>query len=318
MILLNIGPSPMDFTLTQLTDMNSDKEDVRESASPIRISILIPSRKRSQILERMLKSIVLTTEYPEALEVLVCIDDDDEETLAMDMEKWPMVKRIVSPRQSMGKLNAICYARSTGDIIILGNDDIVVRTHGWDERIREEARRFPDQVYLLYPNDLMKGNRLSTFPVVSRTMCDTIISPFPAEYRGAFIDVHLLDIFRQLEGMGHKRIVYLDGVIFEHMHYRLGKSGFDATYRERNRFGDDRTFMALLEARLWAARRLDALIAGHKVEATSRLQEKRPAGGWFFHLAWDVLRGGVSPWPWRLRLFVWLCLRFAYKNLKRL
>jgi len=117
--------------------------------------------------------------------------------------------------------------------------------------------------------------------------------------------------------MGHKRIVYLDDVIFEHMHYRLGKSEFDATYRERDRFGDDRTFMALLEARLWAAKRLDALIAGCEVEIESRLQERRPPGGWFLHLAWDVLKGGSSPLLWRVRLFVWLCLRFGYKNLKR-
>lgn len=292
-------------------------DENQESVSPTRISVLIPTRKRPQILERMLESLVPTAEHPEALEVVVCIDDDDEETLALDLDRWS-VKRIVGPRQSMGKLNAICYARSTGGIVILGNDDIVVRTQGWDERIREAARRFPDQVYLLYPNDLMKGNRLSTFPVVSRAMCDAIISPFPAEYRGAFIDVHLLDIFRQLEGMGHKRIVYLDDVIFEHMHYRLGKSEFDATYRERDRFGDDRTFMALLEARLWAAKRLDALITGREVEIESRLQERRPPGGWFLHLAWDVLKGGSSPLPWRLRLFVWLCLRFVYKNLKRL
>ncbi len=284
---------------------------------PVRISVLIPTRKRPQLLERMLESLVPTAEHPEALEVVVCIDDDDDETLALDLDRWS-VKRIVGPRQSMGKLNAICYARSTGDIVILGNDDIVVRTQGWDERIREAARRFPDSVYLLYPNDLMKGNRLSTFPVVSRTMCDVIVSPFPAEYRGAFIDVHLLDVFRQLEGMGHKRIVYLDDVIFEHMHYRLGKSELDTTYSERDRFGDDRTFMALLEARLWAAKRLDALIAGREPELVSRLHEKKPSGGWFLQLAWAVLKGGSSPFLWRLRLFVWLCLRFGYKNFKGL
>ena len=218
----------------------------------------------------------------------------------------------------MGKVNAICYAHSTGDIIILGNDDVVVHTRGWDTRIRHEVERFPDQVYLFYPNDLYKGRKLSVFPVLSRITCDVIGDPFPADYRGAFIDVHIMDIFRQLEGCGHGRVSFLGDVVFEHMHYRLGKSTYDSTYRERDRFADDQTFMVLNGVRCWAVRRLKALIENTGSTPEERLKISKPAGGWFFQLAWNVLCTGSSPLSWRLRLFFWMWLRFIYRVAKRI
>lgn len=280
-----------------------------------RISILLPTRKRPDMLLRMLSSLFDTAKHPEMLEVVVYIDDDDTSTLELGFSSWN-VKRIVGPRQSMGKLNAACYAQSTGEVIILCNDDIIVRTKGWDMLIHRQIVRFPDEVYLLYPNDLYKGRRLAVFPILSRVTCDTIGDPFPADYRGAFIDVHVLDIFKQLQGRGHKRVVFLEDVVFEHMHYKLGKSVFDSTYRERNRFGDDRTFMLLINVRSWAAERLNALIEGVESTLSERLGSFRPAGGWFLRLTLNILSHGSSPLFWRLRLFAWLWLRFIYRNVK--
>jgi hypothetical protein len=265
----------------------------------------------------MLSSLFGLADRPERLEAVVYIDDDDTLTQELKFDAWN-VKRLVGPRQTMGRLNAICYAHSTGDIIILGNDDVVIRTQGWDARIRQEAKRFPDQVYLFYPNDLYKGRKFCVFPILSRAACDALGDPFPANYRGSFIDVHIMDIFKQLEGLNHRRIKYLDDVVFEHMHFRLGKSMHDATYKERERFGDDQTFMVLNGVRGWAVKRLQALIENTSPTPQERLRMSKPIGGWFFHLAWGVLRNGTSPISWRLKLFMWMCLRFIYRNARRI
>lgn len=280
------------------------------------ISILVPTRRRPAIFHRMLSSLFSLADSPGDFEVIVYIDDDDAETLALDVSPWNVVK-ITGPRQAMGKLNAACYARSRGNIIMLGNDDMVVRTRGWDTRVREEVGRFPDNVYLLYPNDLYKGKKICTFPILSRVTCDSIGDPFPADYRGAFIDIHVMDIFKRLRGYGHQRIVYLDEVVFEHMHYRLGKSEFDATYQERDRFGDDQAFLALNDARGWAVQRLKAIIDGIEPTPQERLISSRPTGGWFLQLTWNILRGSSSPFSWRIRLFFWMWFRFVYRNLKK-
>ncbi len=265
----------------------------------------------------MLESVFVTTDQPELVDVAVYIDDDDEDTLHIDLGAYN-VRRIVGPPQSMGTLNAACFAGTLGDIVILSNDDVIVRTKGWDTKIRTAAAEFPDQVYLFYPNDLFKGANLATFPILSRQTCDTIADPFPGEYRGAFIDVHIMDIFKQLKGAGHDRVVYLEDVVFEHMHYRLGKSEMDETYSNRDRFVDDKTFMALIGARQWAAQRLLALINGAYIDPDVLLDLLRPGAGWFFNLTWGVLFRGTSKPFWRLKLFIWLWLRFFYRHLKAL
>jgi glycosyltransferase involved in cell wall biosynthesis len=288
----------------------------KNSESPL-ISVLLPTRQRPDVLLKMLESLFGMADRPERLEAVVYIDDDDALTQKLKFDAWN-VKRLVGPRQTMGRFNAICYAHSTGDIIILGNDDMIVRTRGWDTCVRDAAGRFTDKVYLLYPNDLCKGSKICTFPILSRVTCDTIGDPFPADYRGAFIDVHVMDIFKRLYGFGHQRIAYLDDVIFEHMHYRVGKSEYDATYRERDRFGDDQTFLVLNNARGWAVQRLKAVIDGTGSTSQERLIVSRPVGGWFLQLTWNILYSGSAPLPWRIRLFFWMWLRFVYRNIKKL
>jgi hypothetical protein len=111
--------------------------------------------------------------------------------------------------------------------------------------------------------------------------------------------------------------VYLDEVIFEHMHYRIGKSKFDATYLERDRFGDDRTFLALNDARGRAELRLRCIISGQRPADQGRPASSHPANAWFPQLTWNVLRTGSLPASWRIRLFVWMWLRFAYQTVRK-
>ncbi len=296
--------------------MNINKHNEEESLSSVAplISVLLPSRKRPESLMRMLSSMFSTADEPSRIEVVIYIDDDDKFSQQLEFGTWN-VKRIVAPRQTMGRLNSICYARSTGKIVILGNDDVIVQTRGWDTKIRSATANFTDEVYLLYPNDMYKGQKLCTFPIVSRLTCDTIGDPFPADYKGAFIDVHIMDIFKQMEGYGHRRVRYLKDVVFEHMHYKLGKSNFDDTYRQRDRFGDDYTFVVLNDARGWAVKRLNALIVGRESTPAERLRSSKPVGGWFLNLTWNFLHGGSSPVRWRLRVFVWLWVRFLYNKI---
>lgn len=281
------------------------------------ISLLVPTRNRSDILVQMLDSVFATAARPELIEVVIYVDDDDPDTLSLDLRNWN-VRRITGQRLRMGALNAACFAASRGSIIILGNDDILIRTQGWDDLVRHATAQWGDEVYLLYPNDLYKLDKLCTFPIMSRLVCDTIGDPFPAEYRGAFIDVHLMDIFKQLEGGGHARIKFLGDVVFEHMHFRAGKSEPDATYLNRERFGDDKTFILLSRARSWAATRLLTLIEGTEPVPEARLQSHKPAGGWFIGLLVLVLGESKAPLRWRVKLFLQLCARLGYNKLSRL
>jgi ABC-type polysaccharide/polyol phosphate transport system ATPase subunit/glycosyltransferase involved in cell wall biosynthesis len=268
-----------------------------------RISLLLPTRGRPELLRRFLESVLARSERPELVEVVVYADVDDPSSHGFQVEGLE-VRTIVGPRASMGDYNTACLEGSRGDIVVLANDDVVIQTRGWDRKLREMHAAMQDRVYLAYPNDLFKGRGLSAFPILSRTTCRLLGEPFPHAYRGAFIDYHLLDIFKRLERHGHFRLIYLEDVVFEHMHYRTGKGDFDEIYGKRDRFGDDDTFIRMRDERNAAAQRLLAAIEGEAARRPLAAAAPTPP-----ELLKVSLLDRELPLSWRLRLFLWFLAR---------
>ncbi len=279
----------------------------------INFSVILPTRERPKQLERMLTSLFSTASKPDSLEVILYQDEDDIETNKIDakLEAWG-VERIIGPKLSMGKRLSTCIAASSGDVLFFLNDDVVVRTQDWDRLINEEVSKFSDQIYLLYPNDLFKGKSYATFPIISRKLCEIIVDPFPAAYEGSFLDIHIMDIFKRLQGEGGTKIKYLEDIVFEHLHFRAGKSEYDNTYENRIRFGDDRTFLTHAPVRQWCSSRLRAVILGVPVESVGKLTPPRKNEGWMVLGIWRLLADEGSTLTWRGRLFVWMMARYIY------
>lgn len=276
-----------------------------------RISLLLPTRGRPALVSRLFESIRDKTAHPGRMEVVLCMDDDDVGSHGISDSKIKITK-IIGPRRSMGAYNSACLEKSEGDIVILINDDMVIRTDGWDNLVRQLDQRFSDKIYLGYGNDLYKGRDLCAFPILSRRCCEALTDPFPEAYQGAFIDYHLLDIFRRLGCAGHDRIVYLENLVFEHMHFRSGKAQIDATYQARNRFGDDDTFLRLRDARSTTAR---FLISG--IEGASIQKQATSASSATASLMGATLLDRELPVRWAVRLFTWfLARRIASRILK--
>ena len=272
-----------------------------QGASP-RISLLVPTRGRAELLGRFLESVLARSERPDLVEVVAYADEDDPGSHGTKVEGLE-VRTIVGPRASMGHYNTACFEQSRGDIVVLGNDDVVIQTRGWDRKVRDMHAAMQDRVYLAYPNDLFKGRGLSAFPILARDTCLALGEPFPRTYRGAFIDYHLLDIFKRLQHHGHSRLIYLEDVVFEHMHYRTGKGDYDRTYGARGRFGDDNTFLRLRDERSAAAGKLAGAIEG-----APRPPAAAPAGAGLLRAS---LLDRELPLSWRLRLYLWFVARFA-------
>lgn len=286
-----------------------------------RISLLLPSRGRPALVERFLRSVVTQSTHPELIEVILCVDDDDIESHNIVSYELAL-KLVIGPRQTMGAYNTECLRHASGDITIAVNDDIIVQTRGWDEKVRELDARYPDGIYLGYGNDLFKGPKLCTFPILSRKTCSVIAEPYPQIYKGAFIDVHLMDIFRRLERRGYARIAYAEDIVFEHVHYRTNPDALDATYSGRSRFGDDPTFIGLVEARRLEADRLSALISGGTPETVPYPQQSaiEPISliGIVPLCVRKFLFDSDLPLSWRTYLFVWMVARYYFSQLRRI
>ena len=277
------------------------------------ISLLLPSRGRPAQLKRLFKSILEKTSNLDNVEIFLYLDEDDAQNYNFDNVAMKLT-RIIGPRMTMGAYNTACLKRSTNDVVILLNDDMVIRTDGWDKAILDLHNSIEDSIYLAYANDLFKKSRFCTIPILSRKTAELLIDPYPELYKGAFLDVHLFDIFKRLAKAGHDRIFYMDNVVLEHMHYRAGKADLDETYTSRDRFGDDETFILLSEMRMVSAGRLKAAITGGELPELPRIEPNNAISSGIttaiMNYSNAFLFDKTLPVMWRLQLFIWFLGRY--------
>lgn len=224
------------------------------------ISMLLPTRGRTEELARLLASIVETARRPGRIEVVLYVDEDDPASAEFTFADLALVKH-VGPPQSMGEMIGACYRLARRENVFLLNDDVVFRTGGWDDAVFAALEEFDDGVALVYGNDLHQGGRLPTFPILPRVVCDLLGGPAPADYFRSHIDAHLLDVFKCLRRLGHDRIRYLPEVVFEHLHPEAGKAAGRCGDGDARAADDETTWFAWAEQRRYAAWRLGRHIA---------------------------------------------------------
>jgi hypothetical protein len=146
---------------------------------------------------------------------VLVVDSDDPASLVRH-PRLNVRHVLVPPGQTMGALNSLGYEASVGDYVMLLNDDVIVRTPGWDTVARACFGRFPDPFVLVHVNDVLMRDNLCTFPLVSRAFCALAEGICPAEYQRYRIDDHIEDVFNLLAVLDERRVVYLPDVVFEH------------------------------------------------------------------------------------------------------
>lgn len=178
-------------------------------------SLIVPTHGRPGPLRRMLDSVARTASHAERIEVVLVVDADDPASLAAH-PRLTVRQVVVPPGRTMGELNNAGFAASAGDYIMLLNDDVIVRTPGWDAVALDCFARFPDPFALVHVNDTLIRDHLCTFPLTSRAYYELAGCVCPRAYRRYRIDDHIEDAFNMLAHLGERRTVYLPDVIFEH------------------------------------------------------------------------------------------------------
>jgi ubiquinone/menaquinone biosynthesis C-methylase UbiE len=184
----------------------------------IEFSFLLPTRGRTDQVQRFAASVIKTAANLNQIEVILCVDEDDAGSHQIDCSPLASRTVVVTAGISMGALNQACFTASQGRYIMLINDDVVVRTKEWDAKIRSLFRSIQDDILLVHVNDLLFRDKLCTFPILSRRAC-LEIGLCPLEYHRYRLDDHIFDTYCLLAHLGHKRIVYLEDVVFEHLNH---------------------------------------------------------------------------------------------------
>jgi hypothetical protein len=114
------------------------------------VSLLVPTRGRPDQIASMWASACATASRPNDLELVIYVDDDDP-TVLPDLGDATIIH---GPRIVLSDCWNKCAAAATGDILWLGNDDVLFRTPGWDpvDQTHQErmARGAGDNVAQLY------------------------------------------------------------------------------------------------------------------------------------------------------------------------
>lgn len=141
------------------------------------ISILLPARGRPTHLRRSVASLFELASSTNDLEIIVRLDDDDpqlreEIRILRDFPKSLDIHVYVSKRVGYANMHTMyngCAECARGDWLFLWNDDIEMKTSGWDHLLRE-APSFSIQ----FPRRDVTATTDYTLPAVGRPVYEAI------------------------------------------------------------------------------------------------------------------------------------------------
>lgn len=191
--------------------------------------VLVPTRGRPQNAQAFYDSWTVTTENADLL--FVC--DEDDPLLGTYKYRLPMMPRAslmtVPPKLRMcGALNFA--ANEVGfkyKYVGFMGDDHRCRTIGWDQIIRHEIGN--RETVIVYGNDMLQGEKMPTAVIMTNNIVQTLGYMVPPTLEHLCADLVWLDWANALDCR-----IYLDHVIFEHMHPANGKAMTDNGYQLAN------------------------------------------------------------------------------------
>ena len=197
------------------------------------LSLLCPTRERPALAARYAQSVSNTALYPERCEVLFYVDNDDPKLenyiqifdTVRESSSLARVGLITGPRKSVSISWNDLASQSEGDILIMGNDDVVFITKGWDVRLEQEAAKYEDDIYCLFFQDTEHNNpTFCAFPMVSRKWYETLGYFTPGVFNFQYCDTWISDLAERI-----KRKRKISDVTMEHRHWKTKKGQADAT-----------------------------------------------------------------------------------------
>ncbi len=191
------------------------------------ISILCPTRKRTNGLKRMWESAVDTADSSDDLELVLYVDYDDEETIDFLRSDLPEAMVIISNSEKpeiYSNLHNICCQKCTCDIFMSAADDIVFRSSSWDSDIIDTFQNINNSIGYVYPNDGHNGENLGTHGFFHKDWFNTLGYISPPIFSVDYSDNYVMDVAKNID-----RCFYKENIFIEHMHWTIGKSSFDST-----------------------------------------------------------------------------------------
>lgn len=205
------------------------------------ISLLVPTRGRPDRFAQMLASVRATAKAP--VEVCAWLDLDDLSEYPQDpgvrygAGERPYVDGVLCTSDLWNRALEL----ATGDILMMGADDITFRTRGWDVLVEQAFAEVPDRIVLVYPWDGTR-RKAPVNPCLSRRWVDAV-GFTPPGWPGWMADEWIWAIAAEL-----RRVVFLPDAKVLHPQKRQG----DDTYRDGEAAREQMGGLAGLRSRFYS------------------------------------------------------------------
>jgi glycosyltransferase involved in cell wall biosynthesis len=234
------------------------------------VSVLLPTRGRTESVKSSIESLLETAIEPENIEILFRLDDDDDTDPEELQALHTNVKIITGPRlkgyQSLDIFyNELCEI-ATGEWLFLWNDDAVMLSDCWDLFLLEECE---NQLLVQVGEEAMFSNHnpmecfTSPFPIMNKRYYEILGHFSLSYYNDTYVGVVMMlaeqmcDAYRNWNGEPtpnqapirhifpnlnwkptynfHNPILYIDAkdeILVRHLRADLTGDNDDATWRE--------------------------------------------------------------------------------------
>lgn len=187
------------------------------------MSLCVPSRGRPERFQQMVRSATITARGP--IEFCVWLDEDDD--TAPRYPRGPHIRYGSGERPYVD--GSLCtsglwskaWELASGEIAMLGADDIIFRTPGWDTKVTEAFDAVVDRIVMVYGDDQSR-RKAPVNPFLHRRWIEAAGFTQP-DWQGWMADEEIWTLAAILG-----RVVFLPDVRIVHVQRR----GSDATYRE--------------------------------------------------------------------------------------
>jgi hypothetical protein len=202
-----------------------------------KISILLPTRKRTEAVVRSIGSLLASADNTANIEILIAYDDDDTESREFFSTVWPAfiaqseatTRVFETERFGYTQLNRyvnMLAENAQGEWLFFWNDDALMETDGWDTEVLKHAG----------------------YPGLLRMPCSTMNHPFALF---PVIGRHWMEMFGQLSPVSHSdwwiynvtaplKLVKNIPVTVYHDRADVTGGNQDETYAERSYSADGR------------------------------------------------------------------------------
>lgn len=162
----------------------------------MKLSIILATRRRPGILVRTIEQTLKNITHPDT-KLVIAVDDDDDGTISVqDSIKDPRVIWSVEPRpDSVGEKYNRVMRIAPADVYMVHVDYAPQMTHGFDERVLEAAKVYPDGYAFILGH--LANLSFSSINAITHKLAEKLGGIYPENFPYWFVDHWFEDLARK-------------------------------------------------------------------------------------------------------------------------